>query len=101
MQAGARPRLKLAANALECQLAWRTALPYLLIEWGHALSVRFNQVQICGCFFVALLPGGIMNAAALPVPLATPFAIPLAGYKQVYDCGDVEEALNEIKQGQN
>jgi ATP-dependent Lon protease len=42
-----------------------------------------------------------MNAAALPVPAAMPFAIPLAGYKQVYDCGDVEEALNEIKQGQN
>ncbi len=42
-----------------------------------------------------------MNTAAFPVPAAMPFAIPLAGFKQVYDCGDVEEALNEIRQGQN
>lgn len=42
-----------------------------------------------------------MTAAALPVPAAMPFAIPLAGFKQVYDCGDVEEALNELKGSQN
>lgn len=42
-----------------------------------------------------------MNAAALPFPAPAPFAIPLAGFKQVYDCLDVEEALSEIKGGQN
>ena len=29
------------------------------------------------------------------------FAIPLAGYKHVYDCADVEEALGDIKPGQH
>ncbi len=42
-----------------------------------------------------------MNAAALPVPASIPFSLPLAGYKQVYDCADVEEAMNEIRPGQN
>ena len=41
-----------------------------------------------------------MNAAALPVPAST-FTLPLAGFKQVYDCADVEEALQEIRPGQN
>jgi len=42
-----------------------------------------------------------MNAAAFPVPATMPFTLPLAGFKQVYDCGDVEEAMNEIRSGQN
>ena len=44
-----------------------------------------------------------MSAVALPVP-TTPgsgFSIPIAGYKRVYDCADVEGAMAEIKSGQN
>ena len=44
-----------------------------------------------------------MSAASLPV-LATSnagFSIPIAGYKRVYDCADVEDAIGEIKPGQN
>ena len=44
-----------------------------------------------------------MTAAALPVP-ALPgigFSIPIAGFKRVYDCADVEEAIGDIKPGQN
>jgi ATP-dependent Lon protease len=43
----------------------------------------------------------MMNTAALPVPASVPFTLPLAGYKQVYDCADVEEAMQEIRPGQN
>jgi ATP-dependent Lon protease len=44
-----------------------------------------------------------MTAAPLPVPVhsGTGFSIPIAGYKRVYDCADVEEAMAEIRQGQN
>ncbi len=44
-----------------------------------------------------------MNAVALPVPAASGsgFSIPIAGYKRVYDCADVEGAMAEIKPGQN
>ncbi|MBL8382025.1 MAG: AAA family ATPase [Burkholderiales bacterium] len=44
-----------------------------------------------------------MTAAALPVPFATGngFSIPIAGFKRVYDCADVEEAMAEVKPGQN
>ena len=44
-----------------------------------------------------------MTATALTVR-ATPdggFSIPIAGYKQVYDCADVEDAMEEIKPGHN
>ena len=44
-----------------------------------------------------------MSAAALPVP-ALPgigFSIPIAGFKRVYDCADVEDAIGDIKPGQN
>ena len=44
-----------------------------------------------------------MTAAALPVP-ALPgigFSIPIAGFKRVYDCADVEDAIGDIKPGQN
>ena len=44
-----------------------------------------------------------MTAAALPVP-ALPgigFSIPIAGFKRVYDCADVEDAISDIKPGQN
>ena len=44
-----------------------------------------------------------MSAVALPVPVrsAAGFSIPIAGFKRVYDCGDVEDAMAEIKPGQN
>ena len=44
-----------------------------------------------------------MTAANLPVPAAVSagFSIPIAGYKRVYDCADVEEAMGEIRSGQN
>ena len=44
-----------------------------------------------------------MSAAALPVPTksGSGFSIPIAGYKRVYDCADVEDAMAEIKSGQN
>jgi ATP-dependent Lon protease len=44
-----------------------------------------------------------MSAAALPVPAVSGirFSIPIAGYKRVYDCADVEDAMTEIKPGQN
>ena len=44
-----------------------------------------------------------MTAAALPVPVAPGigFSIPIAGFKRVYDCADVEEAIGDIKPGQN
>ncbi len=44
-----------------------------------------------------------MSAVALPVPSmsGSAFSIPIAGYKRVYDCADVEDAMAEIKSGQN
>ena len=44
-----------------------------------------------------------MSAVALPVPTTSgsAFSIPIAGYKRVYDCADVEDAMAEIKSGQN
>jgi ATP-dependent Lon protease len=44
-----------------------------------------------------------MTAVALPVPAGSGrgFSIPVAGFKRVYDCSDVEEAMAEIKPGQN
>ena len=44
-----------------------------------------------------------MNAVALPVPSTSGsgFSIPIAGYKRVYDCADVADAIAEIKSGQN
>ena len=44
-----------------------------------------------------------MSAVALPVPATSGsgFSIPIAGYKRVYDCADVEDAMAEIKSGQN
>jgi ATP-dependent Lon protease len=44
-----------------------------------------------------------MTAAALPVPatIHAGFSIPIAGFKRVYDCADVEDAMAEIKPGQN
>ena len=44
-----------------------------------------------------------MSAATLPVPAVSgvQFSIPIAGYKRVYDCADVQDALSELKPGQN
>ena len=44
-----------------------------------------------------------MSAASLPVPAGPVFgfSIPIAGFKRVYDCADVEEAMAEVKPGHN
>ena len=44
-----------------------------------------------------------MSAATLPVSTmpSAGFSIPIAGYKRIYDCADVEGAMAEIKLGQN
>lgn len=44
-----------------------------------------------------------MSAATMPVSTlpSVGFSIPIAGYKRIYDCADVEGAMAEIKPGQN
>lgn len=44
-----------------------------------------------------------MSAETMPVSTmpSIGFSIPIAGYKRIYDCVDVEDAMAEIKPGQN